>query len=643
MLKDVAGSGGNVDYTLPVATAETLGGVKPVAKTEAMTQAVGVDANGALYTEPGKGGSDYVLPIGGAELGGVKNGGNVTINTDGTMTAPETEISSEQVSGAVSDWLDAHPEATTTVADGSINPDKTTWMRQVFHNIFDVSTITDGYYFYDGSSDKTTGGGTANNFISDYIPVVAGREYVFSHKNMYLRWVDVNRTFISGSVSSVSVAGLKVTAPDGAAFVRFSIGKGDLTPEEVKAQVYEYIGEDWEYDTYKNLYDTVMTDAGYKKAVADLVEGKFLDGSLAPADLFADESLRYRQMKGWEEFHWNLVNPDTVVMGTIWDDSGADREIEDSAMTKRRRTDYIPVVEGETLIASGSTYGYDSEKVFVSGISTTGGKFIVPEGVAYIRQSATNSAGVIPTFSVYRSGYGRQLTYGSSADYAEYIPVFKSAEILEYYKAYLGIHAWADKKFGIIGDSFTAPGTWCSVMCDNLKGIYHGKHAVSGGAFSDYDGVPKTAYEQAQEMVTNGETPDVILITLGTNDANNSRPIGDIVESNSISDFDLTTYTGGMQACLNYLQNNFPEAIIYVGWTPMGGLVNGTKAEYITRMQDVCLMYGVEYIETRTCGVTRFSDVYAECYESGANGGHPTGAGQQKIGAYMTRLMRSKL
>ena len=31
----------------------------------------------------------YVLPVGGDELGGVKNGGNVIINEDGTMTAPE--------------------------------------------------------------------------------------------------------------------------------------------------------------------------------------------------------------------------------------------------------------------------------------------------------------------------------------------------------------------------------------------------------------------------------------------------------------------------------------------------------------------------------------------------------------------------
>lgn len=39
-------------YTLPVASPEVLGGVMPVAKTEAMTQEVGVDADGRLFTIP---------------------------------------------------------------------------------------------------------------------------------------------------------------------------------------------------------------------------------------------------------------------------------------------------------------------------------------------------------------------------------------------------------------------------------------------------------------------------------------------------------------------------------------------------------------------------------------------------------------
>ena len=594
------------------------------------------DASGNVTVETG-GVSNYTELTNKPKINGVELSGDKTSADLGIGNPTD-----EQVASSVEAWLDAHPEATTTVADGSINPDKTTWMRQVWHNIFDVSAITDGYHFYSNSNDKTTGGGTADYFVSDYIPVVAGREYVFSHKNMSLRWTDANKTFISGSASTVSVAGQRVTAPDGAAFVRFSLQKSGLTPEEIKAQVYEYIGDVWEYDTYKNLYSIVVTDAGYSKAIADMIEGKFVDGSLAPADLFADESILYKQMKGWDEFHWNLVDQNSLEVGALHD-NGTEWEFADGEKTKRRRTKYLPVAAGETLHFLGfALFLYDSEKNFISKLNQSNGKAVVPDGVAYIRAYNFKNDGTIPSISIYRCGYGRNFTYNSVVSYDESIPRFTVPDVLEAYKCYLGIHPWADKNFGIIGDSFTAPGTWCSVMCDNLKAVYHGHHAVSGGAFADYDGVPKTAYEQAQEMVTNGETPDAILVTLGTNDANNSITIGDIVQSNSISDFDLTTYTGGMQACLNYLQNNFPNAIIYVGWTPMGGL-SAANAEYITRMQEVCLMYGVEYIETRTCGVTRFSDVYAECYESGTNGGHPTGVGQQKIGAYMTRLMQSKM
>lgn len=43
-------------YTLPIASSTKLGGVKPVAKTDAMTQAVGVDESGALWAPPGSGG-----------------------------------------------------------------------------------------------------------------------------------------------------------------------------------------------------------------------------------------------------------------------------------------------------------------------------------------------------------------------------------------------------------------------------------------------------------------------------------------------------------------------------------------------------------------------------------------------------------
>lgn len=72
-------------YTLPTATSATLGGVKPVAKTDAMTQDVGVDENGKLYTEPAEGGTDLSLDITGAAVGQIAK--ISAVDTDGVPTA----------------------------------------------------------------------------------------------------------------------------------------------------------------------------------------------------------------------------------------------------------------------------------------------------------------------------------------------------------------------------------------------------------------------------------------------------------------------------------------------------------------------------------------------------------------------------
>ena len=50
-------SGGT--YTLPIASPTVLGGVKPIAKTDAMTQGVGVDAAGELWTAVGGSGGGF--------------------------------------------------------------------------------------------------------------------------------------------------------------------------------------------------------------------------------------------------------------------------------------------------------------------------------------------------------------------------------------------------------------------------------------------------------------------------------------------------------------------------------------------------------------------------------------------------------
>lgn len=69
------------------------------------------DAVNGVYTweKIGGGNSEYKLPIGGTQLGGVKNGGNVTINADGTMTAPVSNSSQNvTVEPAEDDIPDVH-------------------------------------------------------------------------------------------------------------------------------------------------------------------------------------------------------------------------------------------------------------------------------------------------------------------------------------------------------------------------------------------------------------------------------------------------------------------------------------------------------------------------------------------------------
>lgn len=49
------------EYTLPIATSETLGGVKAPAATDDMTQQVGVKEDGTMWVPPGGGGEEVVI------------------------------------------------------------------------------------------------------------------------------------------------------------------------------------------------------------------------------------------------------------------------------------------------------------------------------------------------------------------------------------------------------------------------------------------------------------------------------------------------------------------------------------------------------------------------------------------------------
>lgn len=95
-------------YTLPVASSTTLGGVKPVSKTNEMTQSVGVDSQGLLYTIPGGGtsadeifictftkvGDTYTCDKTTEEIVQAKEAGKIPYAFDGNVYYPATIVNS---------------------------------------------------------------------------------------------------------------------------------------------------------------------------------------------------------------------------------------------------------------------------------------------------------------------------------------------------------------------------------------------------------------------------------------------------------------------------------------------------------------------------------------------------------------------
>lgn len=286
----------------------------------------------------------------------------------------------------------------------------------------------------------------------------------------------------------------------------------------------------------------------------------------------------------------------------------------------------MPVIPGETYtfsIDGASPFGYEIRYYDSSynQISVTNyGTSVAPAGAAYAtaKLSSYNNLSLMETDckvmfekSPYRTAYEPYFLYVSPSE----MPL-------------------RDKMFATLGDSFTAGGLWGNKMAEILQAKYIDNQAVSGAMWSS------DAEGQADALIASGKIPDYILIFLGVNDANNAVALGDIVYSANLADLPTGTFTGGVQRTLNKLMNAFPGKIIKIGWTPAGAAYTGSLdvSQYIERLKDLSIMYGVQYVETRCCDISRWiaADIDGVYYASDF---HPTAAGQEVIGKAMARIL----
>lgn len=111
VVTSVNGQTGDVtvaSYSLPVANSTTLGGVKPVTKTDAMTQEVGVDTTGKLFTTPSSGSSSsftgYNISTVGDSNPSSKSASINVMRYNNTYYSYSTSTLGDSVEGAYAIW-----------------------------------------------------------------------------------------------------------------------------------------------------------------------------------------------------------------------------------------------------------------------------------------------------------------------------------------------------------------------------------------------------------------------------------------------------------------------------------------------------------------------------------------------------------
>ena len=186
---------------------------------------------------------------------------NLSVGT--VTTVAPTESASATMTGTKEEPVLNLSIPRGSVADGDVDPDKTTWMRRVFYNIFDKNTILDGYGL--NLSGNITGDGTIDSFVSDYISVFPLTTYRMSTA-CYVRFFDYDKNYV-GNINNLN--NTIITIPSNVHFIRITNAKSKVDINNF--QVHEYFkGNSFPYSEYKTDYIIVPSDEEYSEMIRDI-------------------------------------------------------------------------------------------------------------------------------------------------------------------------------------------------------------------------------------------------------------------------------------------------------------------------------------------------------------------------------------
>ena len=240
-------------------------------------------------------------------------------------------------------------------------------------------------------------------------------------------------------------------------------------------------------------------------------------------------------------------------------------------------------------------------------------------------------------------------------------------------------HPWNGKKVVYLGDSITDPsqisrhnhGVYWKYIQD-IYGVEPHVYAVSG---YQWDRIFPMAQKMKEEL---GDSPDAILIFLGTNDYNSGVPLGNwyrIVEEDvnrrgvtirqprRYFEKNMGTFRGRINTVMEYLKQNFPDQQIVLmtpihrGYANFGGhnvqpsecfpnVLGHYLEDYVKVLREAADIWSVPLVDLyRDSGLYPADPAYSKYFRKGGEDGkdnlHPNGLGHLRIANTIMARLRS--
>ena len=543
------------------------------------------DASGNVTVEAG-GASDYAELTNKPKINGVELSGNKASADLGIGNPTDAQVSS-----AVETWLDAHPEATTKIADGSVTEKKTTFFTERFVELF-------------GELEVGFKGNSLSGYHKKMIPVEPGKTYIVNWAG-WMEYFDENKAAITEGYTMTQTAGDKkwlnnytLTIPEDSSlrYIRTTIIDANMT--DSMPSCYEGSVNIGEITRGSKLTTFDYADNEKMENAFEVYSGEnLIDGSQCTAISGGWYNSQLIPVKPGEKYYKSSSTSQLIVCNHCGKDMPHIWTYPD---------DWQPDT-GEPVIGNGS------------------GVYTIPPDACFVISTTTLTDGNPNHWLVKSPKIITEAQLGK--------PFVTSTAERETVKEYFDGQHLAGLTLACLGDSVTNMSYYGGTVANKYSMTYiHG--GTDGASYTSADGLAanQIAYNKVNSL---GSGTDVVVLMFGTNDISNSREIG------TFTDNELTTLYGALRKTFDLLTTKFTGKRIGVVTSPQRNFNTCTYdkwKQYNDVIKKMAMLYKIPVLDGEYAGL-----VYglANDYSHFTDDVHPTSAGSAALAYNIGKFIES--